>query len=686
MIFLYGLYKPEQIIKLRIIEGEIMNYHNWCEVLKQWCENVYNIVIKKIGILAIALVVMSITRMDVKAKNYHDVSPDSWFYECVEDVSKKGIMKGYTNGNFGPVNNLTRGELATIIYRIHERPTTSYESKFPDVPEGQFYSVPVTWAHSYGVIKGYENGNFGPNNNISREELATMLYRYAEKLGNDVSVAGDISIFPDAGNVTDYAKNAMIWANGAKIITGDSGRLNPQGTVNRAVGATMLSRFTNFIGKTDYNQGSQTAPSASGRLAVQGTQLVDEKGEAVQLKGISTHGLAWFPQYVNEDLFGELRENWNVNVIRLAMYTAESGGYCTDGDKGRMKELIRKGVEYATNQDMYVIIDWHILSDQNPNQHKTEAIRFFAEMSKEFSDHNNVLYEICNEPNGGTTWRDVKAYANEVIPVIRANDPEAVILVGTPNWSQHVNEAAADPITGYQNIMYTLHFYAATHTDYLRNIMEEAINAGAPIFVSEYGICDASGNGAINEAQANAWVELLDRYQVSYVAWNLSNKNESSSIIRSTVNKVSGFSEDDLSDSGRWLYHVLTGAKDGPVNGSDGNGTGEDTNVPNGGVVTKSGEIEITAVVANRWEAEGRTFYQYNATVKNTSIRPCQNWSVDIKFNDNIVLSNGWNGQYSVEGNILHISSMDYNGKLAAGGTAGEIGFIISGTAGLAIQ
>lgn len=649
--------------------------------------------IKKIGILIIVTVLTVVTGIEVKAKNYKDVKPGSWFYECVADVSKKGFLMGYADGNFGPLNNLTRGELATIIYRIHGNPETTYESKFPDVMDGIFYSVPITWAHSYGVIKGYENGNFGPENNLTREELATMFYRYAKMLGYDVSETGNLNAFPDSGKVSDFAKSTMIWAVGARIIIGDSGMLNPQGTVNRAVGAAMLSRFTDYIGKTDYIQGTQTAPSVCGRLSVQGTQLVDENGEAVQLRGISTHGLAWFPQYVNEDLFREFRESWDANIIRLAMYTAESGGYCTDGDKRKLKELVRKGVEYATNQDMYVIIDWHILSDYNPNQHKAEALRFFAEMSKEFSDHNNVLYEICNEPNGGTTWGEIKSYANEVIPVIRANAPEAVILVGTPNWSQYVNQAAADPITGYDNIMYTLHFYAATHTDYLRDTMIAAIHAGAPIFVSEYGICDASGNGAINEAQANIWVDLMDQYQISYVAWNLSNKGESSSIIRSTVNKVSGFSEEDLSDSGRWLYHILTGEKVGPPNGSNDDdttdndtGTEDGTNVSDGGVVTESGDFEITAVMINQWEAEGRTFYQYRMTVKNISTRPCQDWMVHIQFNEEIVLSSGWNGKYSVKDNILHISSMDYNGKLQAGGATGDVGFIISGSAELVIQ
>jgi len=301
------------------------------------------------------------------------------------------------------------------------------------------------------------------------------------------------------------------------------------------------------------------SPSVCGRLSVAGTQLVDEKGEAVQLRGLSTHGLSFYPQYVNEELFGELRQGWKANVIRLAMYTAESGGYCTDGDKEYLKNLVRSGVEYATNQDMYVIVDWHILSDGNPNQHKTEAIDFFAQMTKEFSDYDNVIYEICNEPNGGVSWGEIKAYAQEVIPVIRANAPDAVILVGTPNWSQYVNEAAADPITGYDNIMYTLHFYAATHKDDLRNTMTAAIDAGLPVFVSEYGICDASGNGGIDEAQANAWVQVMNQHKVSYVAWNISNKNETSAILQSTVEKTSGFVEEDLSDSGRWLYHILTG-------------------------------------------------------------------------------------------------------------------------------
>jgi len=439
------------------------------------------------------------------------------------------------------------------------------------------------------------------------------------------------------------------------------------------------------------------APSVCGKLSVEGTKLVDERGEAVVLRGLSTHGLASFPQYINEEAFAQFRWEWKANVIRLAMYTAEYGGYCTDGDREYLKELVKNGVEYATRQDMYVIVDWHVLTDCDPNRYKEEAIEFFAQMSEEFSGHNNVLYEICNEPNGGTTWPQVKAYAEEVIPVIRANDPDAVIMVGTPNWSQYVDQAAADPITGYDNIMYTLHFYSATHMDDLRNTMTAAVDAGLPVFVSEYGICDASGNGEINEEQANAWVQTLERYGISYVAWNISNKNETSAILKSTVEKTSGFSWEDLSDSGRWVYQTLTGGKSELSNeeGADAYAEADEENVSTAddrsqqrskGTSIISGDIEVTAALVNQWESNGQHFYQYESTVKNISDHACQSWEADVKFNGNISLSDGWNGRYLAEKDTLHISSADYNGNLAPDGSTDNVGFIITGAADLKIQ
>jgi endoglucanase len=255
-------------------------------------------------------------------------------------------------------------------------------------------------------------------------------------------------------------------------------------------------------------------------------------------------------------LFKELRTDWNANVVRLALYTSEYGGYCTGGDKVQLRKLVDDGVQFATDNDLYVIVDWHVLSEQSPLVYADEAEAFFADVSAAYADHDNVIFEICNEPNGSATWADVKEYANRVIPIIRKNDPNAVILVGTPTWSQDVDKAAADPLA-FDNVMYCLHFYAATHKDDLRQKMVSALDAGLPVFVSEFGICDASGNGAIDEGQADTWVALLDERGVSYVMWNLSNKDESSAMFKPSCDKSSGFTDDDLSQAGAWLKKTL---------------------------------------------------------------------------------------------------------------------------------
>lgn len=301
-------------------------------------------------------------------------------------------------------------------------------------------------------------------------------------------------------------------------------------------------------GTTDKN----TPFGKHGALSVKGTDLVGASGEKVQLRGMSTHGLAWFPQYVNFDTFKFLRDEWNTNCVRLAMYTHENGGYCAGGNKEQLKTLVRNGVDYASQLGMYVIVDWHVLNEQNPLTYKDEAKKFFDEMSKEFAGKDNVIYEICNEPNGSGSWQNVTAYANEVIPIIRANAPNSVILVGTPQWSQNIDQALAAPLK-FDNIMYTLHFYAATHTDWLRSRMESCINSGLPVFVSEFGTCDASGNGGVDIGQSNAWKDLIEKHNVSYMCWNLANKNESSSIIASGCSKLYGWSDNELSTQGKWI-------------------------------------------------------------------------------------------------------------------------------------
>lgn len=304
-----------------------------------------------------------------------------------------------------------------------------------------------------------------------------------------------------------------------------------------------------------------TPLSAHGRLSVKGTKLVDSKGKTFQIKGVSTHGLSWYPEYVSKAAFKDLRDKWGVNTVRLAMYTAEYNGYCVAGTQNQkiLKSRINTGVKAATELGMYVIIDWHILSDGNPNTYKKQAITFFRAMAKKYKGNKNVIYEICNEPNGGTSWSQVKSYARSVIRQIRKIDKKAVILVGTPTWSQDVDIAAKSPIKGYKNIMYTLHFYANTHRDPYRAKAETALQAGLPLLVSEFGICDASGNGGVNESEGTKWITFLNKHDIGYVAWNLSNKAESSSLIKSSCSKRTGWTASDLSPSGKWLVRTYKG-------------------------------------------------------------------------------------------------------------------------------
>ena len=301
---------------------------------------------------------------------------------------------------------------------------------------------------------------------------------------------------------------------------------------------------------------ASTPVKKNGRLSVKGTRLVNSQGKAVVLKGVSTHGINWFPQYVNKAAFKTLRDNWGVNCIRLAMYTEEYNGYCSGGNQAELRKLINNGVKYATELGMYVIIDWHILSDGNPAKNKKQAMSFFKYMAKKYKNQNNIFYEICNEPNGGTSWNTIKSYASSVIKTIRKYDKKNIILVGTPTWSQDVDVAADSPIKGYSNIMYTFHFYAATHGDSYRQKVQAAIQKGLPVFVSEFGISESSGNGRIDKNEANKWIQFLKKNKISYVCWSLCNKNESCSLLKSSCSRTGNFKKSDLSQAGLWYKSV----------------------------------------------------------------------------------------------------------------------------------
>lgn len=443
-----------------------------------------------------------------------------------------------------------------------------------------------------------------------------------------------------------------------------------------------------------------------GRLHVEGTYLADTENQLVQLRGISTHGIGWFPQYVNEAAICQINEEWGCNVFRLAMYTTEGAGYCTNGDaqKEKLKELIHTGVTAAIRQDMYVIIDWHVLNDRDPNLYKDEAKKFFAEIAKNYGDDPHVIYEICNEPNSGVSWSQIKNYALEVIPVIREYAPNAVIIVGTPTWSQDVDVAANDPITEYDNIMYALHFYAETHQESLRNKCKTAVAKGLPIFVTEYGICDASGDGIINETQANIWIDFLDSYGISHVAWNLSNKNESSSMLVAGCSKVNGFTESDLSVGGTWFVNMLKAAGSGigaalsgtteagqerESGGSSGenaegtesssSGAGKEFDVSRLDKVLKAGD-GILYTVSNSWSAGGKTWIQLSVTICNDSSEPLSDWERELTVVEEMAVeldSGCWGAVVTKEENVIRVKPVEYTRSIEAGGSIGNIGVTI---------
>ena len=526
--------------------------------------------------------------------------------------------------------------------------------------------------------KNSENGN-ADKQIESQAEQATQ-----EKKTADVDAAEDID------------KNAKAGSDGAE--TTEAGENAKAATEDAEDSGAVLKNGRYILAH----------PSQNGALSVKGSQLVDESGQAVQLRGISTHGIAWFPDFVNQDAVMQLSKDWGANLFRIAMYTDENGGYCTDGDKEKLKALVTDGVEYAKQADMYVIVDWHILHDSNPLTHKAEALQFFKEMTEKLKGEKHVLYEICNEPNSGCSWEDIKTYANEVIPVIRENAPEAVILVGTPTWSQEIEKPQNDPITGYDNIMYTLHFYAATHKEDLRSKMVSAVEAGTPVFVSEYGLCDASGNGGNDLGQAQSWIDTMDQHGISYAVWSFCNKEETSALIASSCRKTSGFTREDLSESGKWIMDMLhtvktedgstqtvVDSKDKTQNQNNGSGVSErteadETEGKTGTDVSEkrlnSGNLSVDAKLTGSWESEGRTFYQYQLTITNNGEADVSSWEISLQFSDTITLSDGWNGEYQADGSTLTIHSLDYNSEIEKGASTADVGFIVSAAGTLEIE
>ncbi len=183
---------------------------------------------------------------------FDDVKEGDWYYDYVEYAFKNNLMTGLDEKRFGPVQQLARAQFAVILHRMNDEPAIEYTEKFQDVGDDIWYTDAILWANSIGVVNGYSNSKmFGPADDINREQMAVMMYRYADYKGYDISAAGDFSKFSDALSVNDFAKDAMKWAVGTGIITGkDNGKkLDPQGYASRAECATIMMRFMEKYGE-----------------------------------------------------------------------------------------------------------------------------------------------------------------------------------------------------------------------------------------------------------------------------------------------------------------------------------------------------------------------------------------------------------------------------------------------------
>ncbi|NUK02822.1 cellulase family glycosylhydrolase [Streptomyces lunaelactis] len=402
-------------------------------------------------------------------------------------------------------------------------------------------------AVSQGLVEsnhaGYTGTGFVNYNNVTGSYVewtvdaaqagsASLTLRYANgttaNRAMDITVNGTVAAakraFPGTGAWTTWTTTTLTAAlkAGANTI---------RATATTANGGPNVDHLAIDAGGPP--PGGTTPVEINGQLKVCGTKLCNEAGKPVQLRGMSTHGLQWYSQCVTSGSLDALATDWNADVLRISMYIQE-GGYETDPRK--FTDLVHSIIEQATARGMYAIVDWHMLSPGDPNVNLARAKTFFTEVAQRHANKKNLLYEIANEPSG-VSWSKIKSYAEQLIPVIRQNDPDTPVLVGTRAWSSlgvsedsDETEIVNNPVNA-SNIMYTFHFYAASHgTEYLNTLSRAADRL--PMFVTEFGTQTASGDGGNNFTQAQKYIDLMASKRISWSNWNYSDDERSGAVFK----------------------------------------------------------------------------------------------------------------------------------------------------------
>ncbi len=496
-----------------------------------------------------------------------DIVPGAWYEAAVTEMYEAGVLKGYPDGTFGPDRTISAAEFIAVLARQVGLPETPAQTDH--------------WAA--GLLETARNRGWYDWDELPPTgegfDLPIVRQLAVKVMMNALYPNAAYDFAAESGKLNDFSQldgryyNAVLGAYSIGLVTGDdNGNFNPKSGLRRSEACMLLYRAKqgsaaqpDTPAQTETPQPTETpvpqptetvrgGVSENGWLQVKGTQLCNEAGEPVVLRGMSSHGLQWFPQYTNAQCIRNTAA-FGANLFRAAMYTGENG-YLSRPDK--VKQTLLAAVDAAIANDMYVIIDWHILSDNDPSAHTDEAVAFFREMTARYGDNPAVLYEICNEPNGGVTWKNnVKPYAEKVVAAIREKAPKSIVLIGSPTWSQDIHEAAADPVAG-ENLMYTLHFYAGTHGAELRRRIDDALKKGAPVFVSEWGTSRADGGGGVFPSESAEWLDFLNARGISWANWSLCDKNETSAALKPGTPNNRAWTESDLSESGRFVFSHFT--------------------------------------------------------------------------------------------------------------------------------
>lgn len=350
---------------------------------------------------------------------------------------------------------------------------------------------------------------------------------------------------------------------------------------------------------------AQTPVSINGQLKVVGTKLTNQNGYPIQLRGMSSHGIQWYNQCLTDASLDAVAYNWGADVFRISMYIQE-GGYETNPTY--YTNLVKTLVNKVTARGMYALIDFHMLTPGDPNYNTSRAITFFTEMANTFKNYNNIIYEICNEPNGGVTWNTIKNYADQVIPVIRNIDNDAPIIVGTRAWSSlglsegsTAQEILNNPLS-FSNVMYTFHFYAKDHRDSYLSHLDWASDR-LPIFVTEFGTQEASGDGANDLTMSQRYMDLMRTKKISWANWNFSDDFRSGAVWTSGTCSGTNWTTSRLKEAGTFIRNNMLS----PADDFGGTPPPTATNIALNKSVTVSSIEDGTLTGANAVDGNGAT-------------------------------------------------------------------------------